>query len=524
MHIHRHDTLRLRLIFIFILLMGFSINGCGDSEDEEEVDPLLVTIIDRRSDGPPVPDRSDAEILADRILQRETEDFFFDTAQRNQLIGEIEGVLSLIRAAYPLMNAIRVEKEAIPGVLWVDPDRDFDKILKEQLQDKQGQIRFETGNAEFDALNAKLGVQAVRWTSWGLSLYFDPRLNLRVASEAYSMVEGVREVGGNPSLGSSAHIIAFKQGETWYVIFWHGWGDCPSGCIYREFFCFTVRGTDVESIPTAQAQTMPSFQELDAATSGRWSLSNRTPFGNAPGDRWSWGGGWFSAGASPDFDDFVGGCPLFGEIEAFPNQLSVSCGYRVESLPREDGFLDDYEFTGVVLLLIARQERIVIGTDEKPFSVVVSAVPEPIVFNTSSVVVSEPVRVAKTAAEIENPENVYFENVLMAINPPPPSSPFERWWGAVHPTFVVCWDHPETGVRVYQVLTPNIMYADADEARNQPGCDNFRDTDYIQTLDVYLPTVGTRTRSMLGMPRVVIPRSASLENWTDWVDEVLPRP
>ena len=518
MHIHRHDTLRLRLISIFILLMGFSINVCGDSEEDEvrideAAEPPVVTILDS---VPPVPDRSDAEILADRILQRETDDFYFDIAQRNQLINEIEGVLSLIRSAYPLMNAIDAAEGAMPGTLAIYPERDFDNILKELLQDKQGQIRFETGNAEFDALNAKLGVQAVRWTSWGLSLYFDPRLNLRVASEAYSMVEGVREVGGNPSLGSSAHIIAFKQGETWYVIFWHGWGDCPSGCIYREFFCFTVRGTDVESIPTAQAQTMPPFQELKPY--------NKTPFANAPAHRWSWVGGWFSAGDSPDFEGFAGGCPLFGEIEAFPNQLSVSCGYRVESLPREDGFLDDYEFTGVVLLLIARQERIVIGGDAKPLSVVVSAVPEPIVFNTSSVVVSEPVRVAKTASEIENPENVYFENVLMAINPPPPSSPFERWWGAVHPTFVVCWDHPETGVRVYQVLTPTIMHANAYEARNQPGCDNFRDTDYIQTLDVYLPTVGTRTRSMLGMPRVVIPRSASLENWTDWVDEVLPRP
>ena len=35
MHTPRHDTLCLRLIFIFILLMGFSINGCGDSEEEE---------------------------------------------------------------------------------------------------------------------------------------------------------------------------------------------------------------------------------------------------------------------------------------------------------------------------------------------------------------------------------------------------------------------------------------------------------------------------------------------------------
>ena len=521
MHTLRHNTLRLPLIFIFILLMGFSINVCGDSADDEVLideaaEPPVVTI-DR---WPPVPDRSDAEILADKILQRETDDLYFDIPQRNQLVEEIERVLSLIRSAYPLMNAIDAAERALPGELEIYLERDFDKIVKELLQDKQGQIRFETGNAEFDALNAKLGVQAVKWTSWGLFFYFDPRLNLRVASEAYSMVERVQEVSVVTGSRPITDIKAFKQGETWYVIFWHGWGDCGNGCLYRETFCFTVRGTDVESIPTAQAQTMPPFQELDA-TYRLWSLRNRTPFFNAPAHRWSWVGGWFSAGDSPDLDDFAGGCPLFGEIEATPNQLSLSCGYRVDALPREDRFLDDYEFTGVVLLLIATQERIVIGGDERPLSVVVS---EQAVFNTASVVVSKPVRVAKTAAEIENPENVYFENVLMAINPPPPSSPFERWWAAVHPTFVVCWDHPETGVRVYQVLTPTIMSADADEASNHPGCDNFRDTDYIQTLDVYLPSVGTRTRSMLGMPRVVIPRSASLDNWTDWVDEVLPQP
>ena len=529
MHTLRHNALCLRLISIFILLIGLSINVCGDSEEDAEVlieeaaEPPVVTIIDRRSDGPPLPDRSDAEILADKILRHETDDFYFDIPQRRQLINEIERVLSLIRAAYPLMNAIDAEEWAVPGMLGIYLERDFYEILKELLQDKQGQIRFETGNAEFDALNAKLGVQKVILGGDffpAVSCYFDLRLNLRVASEAYSMVEGVRRVSINYLPGISTDIKAFKQGEMWYVIFWHGWGDCPAGCIYQETFCFTVRGTDVERIPIAQAQTMPSFQALDA-THRLWSLEDATPFVNAPAHRWSWVGGWFSAGDSPDFDDFSGGCPLFGEIEAFPNQLSVSCGYRAESLPREDGFLDDYDFTSVVLLLIATQERIVIGRDEAPLSVVVS---EQVVVNTSSVVVSEPVRVAKTASEIEDPENVYFENVLMAINPPPPSSPFERWWGGVHPTFVVCWDHRETDWRRYQVLTPTIMSADADEASNHPGCDKFRDTDYIRTLDVYLPTVGTRTRSMLGMSRLLIPRSSSLENWTDWVDEVLPRP
>ena len=506
MHTPRHPPLCLLLIFIFMLLMGFSINGCGHSEEievliEEAAKPPVVTIIDEwRSQ----PKRPDAEILADRILERETDDFFFDTTQRNQLVEEIERVLSLIRSAYPLMNVIDAREWAIPGELKIYLERDFDKILKELLQDKQGQIRFETGNADFDALNATLGVQKVRWSVWSLKLYFDPRLNLRVAREAYSMVEGVREVRGDPLLGVSADIKAFKQGETWYVIFWNGWGDCPAGCLYHELFCFTVRGTDVESIPTAQAQTMPPFQELDEAH-GAWSLRNRTPFGNAPAHRWSW---WdntrsWSYGV-PNGDSNNLGCSLFGEIEAFPNQLSVSCGYRAESLPREDWSLDDYDFTGVALLLIATQEWIVIGGDETPLSVEVLG--PGLVVRTKSAVVSEPVRVAKTASEIEDPENVYFENVLMAINPPPSSAAFDRWWGAVHPTFVACWDDPETGVRAYQVLTPTIMYADADEASNHPGCDKLRDTDYIQTL------------------AEGIEGPLALENWTDWVDEVLPRP
>ena len=476
MHTSRHNPLRLRLIFIFILLIGFSINGYGDA------DPPVVTIIDRRSDRPYVPARSDAEILADKILERETEDFFFDIPQRNQLIVEIVRVLSLIHAAYPPMSAIHAEEESMPGMLIIDPERDFHKILKEMLQDKQGQIRFETGNAEFDALNAKLRMQKVRWgedASKSLFLYFHRRLNLRVAIEAYSMVEGVREVWRNPPVEVSADIKAFKQGETWYVIFWNGWGDCAADCIYRELFCFTVTGTDVAMIPTAQAQTMPPFQELDP------SLHNDTPFFNATAHTWSWWDSLISEGRvrRPGYGL---GCSLFGEIEVFPNQLSVSCGYRMERLVREDRLIDNFDFTGVVLLLIATQKRTVIGNNDAHLTVVASKV----------------VRIAKTVAEIEHPENVYFENVLMPINPPPPSAPFERWWGGVHPTFVVCWDHPETGRRAYQFLRPNIMHTSRDEVRNYPGCDNFRDTDYIQILKFSPADIGVR----------------------DDIDEVLPRP
>ena len=461
----QHNTLCLPLISILILLIGFCISGCGDSEDDEgridEVaEPPVVRIID---EWPFSTRRPAAEILADDILERETEAFYFDIAQRNQLIGEIERGLSLIRAAYPPMNEIYAEEQFAPGAIIVYPEPDFYETLKEMLQDKQGQIRFETGYAEFDALNAKLGVQKVLLGGdffRVVSLFFDERLNLRVASEAYSMVKGVRRAEAEVKVGESIDIKAFKQGATWYFIFRHGWGDCPAGCVYYERFCFTVRGTAVELVPIAQAQTMPPFQELDNR-----GLHNRTPLVNAPAHTWSlWDNyrSWEHGGLLNTEDNL--GCALFGEIEAFPNLLSVSCGYRVESLPRED--IDDYDFTGVVLLLVATQERTVIGDAEA----------------RSTVVASKTVLAAKTAAEIEQPENVYFENVLMAINPPPSPTGLERWWGAIHPTFVVCWDNPQTGLRDYQFLAPNIMHTSRYEASNQPSCDKIRDTDYIQTL------------------------------------------
>ena len=491
MHTARYNSLRLRLIFIFILLISLSINVCGDSEEagvliEEAAEPLVVTILDR---FPSVPARSDAEILADRILRRKTDDFYFDIPKRNQLVNEIEGVLSLIRAAYPAMREIRAVDGAVPGQLVIDPERDFEKTLVELLRDKQGQIRFETGNAEFDTLNAKLGVQKVRWSVWSLSLFFDPRLNLRVAREAYSMVEGVEAVRGTPRVGDSSDIQAFKQGETWYIIFWHGWGDCPAGCMYKEPFCFTVRGTDVESIPTAQAQTMPPFQVLNL------SRNNDTPFLNAPAHTWSWWDSQISdhRARSAGYDL---GCPLFGEIEAFPNQLSVSCGYRVESLPRADWFSDDYDFTGVVLLLVTTQERTV---DPARFAKTI----EELVRVAKTAV--EPVRVAKTAAEIQNPKVVYFENILMPITSPLPSSPLDRWWGAVHPTFVVCWDRPETGERAYQFIESDIMHVD--EVSNHPGCDEIRDTDGIHALEVSFPLLGIRDYEIDG----VLPRPAAPE-------------
>ena len=61
MYTPRHDTLRLRLIFIFILLIGFSINSCGDSEDDEALpEPDFYEILKEMIEDKKV----DASVLA----------------------------------------------------------------------------------------------------------------------------------------------------------------------------------------------------------------------------------------------------------------------------------------------------------------------------------------------------------------------------------------------------------------------------------------------------------------------------
>ena len=407
----------------------------------------------------------------------------------------------------------------MPGTLKVYLQKDFYETVEDMIRYKDGQFRFETGYAEFDALNAKLGVQRIRLdssSSRSLIFYFGPSVNLQVASETYSRVEGVWRAYREETIRQSADIKAFKQGQTWYVIFRSAWGDCHAGCSRQELFCFTVTGDGSRADPTAQAQTKRPFQELDS-TQEDWSLQEATPFTNSPVYTWSWGDALLSEDASIAFAGFDLGCSLYGEIEASPDQLRVSCGYRLaEPLPRlakhqdglneiEDQPIDAFEFTGVVLLLITTQHRTSLGKDDA----------------YSTVVASEPVRVAKTAAEVQSPENAFFENVTIPIEPRP-SGPFQRWWGGVHPTFIVCWDHRETGQRAYQFLKPSIIHQTVYDIADHPHCDYFKDTASLQTLSVWWPLLDEHAKSMGELHGInVIP---SPKNWTLWIDEVLSRP
>ena len=414
----------------------------------------------------------------------------------------------------------------------------LNEIVTNLIQDKQGPVPFETGYAEFDTLNMILGLQAVRMDEFslgGIAFHFDKPLNFEAASEAYSMVKGVesayrmrhpRDNINSPNMGAvradhpydtinSPNIGVLKEGRTWYVVFRSPWGECVRGCKYQELFCFRVTYTDVTMVPITQARTMRPFQRVLFRRG--WINSDVTPFINSSVYTWSWSAGQVVELISADFADHDAGCPILGEIEATPTEIRLSCGYQMSApLPRlaihweggnriEDQSIDTFEFTGVVLLLVAMQDRVAPGQGE----------------GYAATLTAEPLRVVKTAAEVESPENVLFENVLIPIDAPVPSSAFDRWWGAIHPTFVVCWDDPHTGQRAYQFLLPDIYRR---RANFPPDCEpvNKDEWHHAWRLRVWAPLLDKHA-VLMGIQEGVSVVPAR-DDWPDWIDEVLPRP
>lgn len=233
------------------------------------------------------------------------------------------------------------------------------------------------------------------------------------------------------------------------------------------------------------------------------------------GNYWTWGDSWATENDSVAFAGYNLGCSLLGNIiECTPNRIKFSCGYRIaESLPRkakhyennmrgdiDDGPIDAFEVTGVVLLALATQNWLYWTGDY------------------TTVFVSDVLRIAKTADEIERPEEVFFEDVSLIVDNPACPKEFEECWGKVHTTFIVCWDNKKTGVRAYQFVRPNILSVDALAVdKKPPGCDAFRDNPrLVNGLGVYWPLIDKYTKQMEVAPKP--------ENWTDWIDEILPRP
>ena len=208
---------------------------------------------------------AEARVLADRILQRESDDLLLDGRRQRTLGHEIKQALSLIRRSvsgdgidYGAGRARHGDASSRPG----GPAARCRRRQRGTARASSAPPR--TGHAAFDALNATLGLKAVQPfpTLDSVVLHLGERANIAAAIRAYRAIDGVAYAEPDARLGDSSDIEAARVQGRWHFVFRRAWGDCPSGCIDEELSFFTVAEGEAERIEPAQARGINAFAAL----------------------------------------------------------------------------------------------------------------------------------------------------------------------------------------------------------------------------------------------------------------------
>ncbi len=227
------------------------------TESPVEPKPVLAVHLDDWM-PPPV---SDAEALALRILRREGG----GSQSAGVLRGEIAGALSAIRGRYPVTaNVAAHEVYANRKGVILALDRKMLALLSHVVGSGPGPFTLHTGHAQFDDLNAQVGVRAVGLfpSLNAVVFHFDPTVDLEHVAEKYSALDEVHSVEFDALLFDGPDIEVSRSDGNWYFVFRDAWGDCPSGCINVDLYFFVVQDGNITRIDPASAEDIPEFAEI----------------------------------------------------------------------------------------------------------------------------------------------------------------------------------------------------------------------------------------------------------------------
>ena len=151
------------------------------------------------------------------------------------LVAQIGQDLTAIRATYPEISDIHTFPNWIPGELLVGLTN-------------EGWAAYLDGTfTELDALNAQYGAINIHpyFSLHLLFIQFDSLYHPQALGEIYRGLEGVSYTDPNVVGGDGSDIWC---DEPSVYTFKRGWGDCLSGCIYNDFWVFSVDGESVDLI------------------------------------------------------------------------------------------------------------------------------------------------------------------------------------------------------------------------------------------------------------------------------------
>lgn len=178
--------------------------------------------------GSPPTEVDDAVILA----MRDQTDIAFD-AQRTE---QFRSLLRVARTVVPAQVA----------AIHARPDSDY-RIIGVQVTGEiamafdQGELR--TGNVELDTLLERFELTSVRLAiratpqqpaAWYWLTFEGPIQTARLASAIESLqIPEIAHAEPNGIIGDGDDIRATQTGSEWNIVFIHGEGDCPAGCIHH---------------------------------------------------------------------------------------------------------------------------------------------------------------------------------------------------------------------------------------------------------------------------------------------------
>ena len=98
-----------------------------------------------------------------------------------------------------------------------------------------------SGDPYFDSLVIKYQIN-IRYVSFSrVSVSFKGLYNTQALRDSLKKVSWVLGVGAEAPIGTSKAVISFKSsGDTLYIGYQYGWGDCPAGCINYTYWNYRI--------------------------------------------------------------------------------------------------------------------------------------------------------------------------------------------------------------------------------------------------------------------------------------------
>ena len=195
---------------------------------------------------PPAGERSDAAILADRIMSRTSSRLLFDGSFHDELAREAEDVLRMVRAAHPGVAGIHARELYRPDTLILGLEPPMLQRVQGMFDASGRMVTLRIGAPELDSLNAELRLRGAKLLGPAAVIFcFGPALNSPAAAAVYAGLDGISYAEPDTHAGDGPDLEAARVDGDWYLIFRNAWGDCPSGCINEQLSFFVVSGGTV---------------------------------------------------------------------------------------------------------------------------------------------------------------------------------------------------------------------------------------------------------------------------------------